>query len=86
MHLKLLEPRLTQYKTLNSRHYVMLLVYGILNNLIDSPDLLSEIGFHIPCIHTRNLDLFVFRSIIPTVEIVRYFQEFLFWPIRYQLN
>jgi len=36
-----------------------MLVYDILNNLVDCPDLLSEIGFRAPCRNTRNLDHFV---------------------------
>lgn len=36
-----------------------MLVYDILNNHIDCPDLLFEIRLHVPCRNTKNLDLFV---------------------------
>jgi len=63
----------------------IMLVYDILNNLIDCPDLLSKIGFRVPCTNTRNMDLFVIPK-IPIMGIVRSFQVLLFWPIRYQSN
>jgi hypothetical protein len=55
--------------SLNVRRQIAdtMLLYDILNNLIDCPDILSEIGFHVHSINTTHMDLSLFLRIIPIV-------------------
>jgi hypothetical protein len=59
-----------------------MLVYDILNNFIECPELLYEIDIRILCRNTRNLDLFVipnFKTISGNNTFL--FEKLLSWPI-----
>lgn len=64
-------------------------VYDILNNFVCclTPELLSEIGFCIPCRNKKNLDQeLIFTNNNNSENNTFFFSKILFWPIRFPPN